>query len=100
MALITFGDEFVKVLILGGPNRFKAEVVDDQEIGLDQGLEATLKSVGGVGCLVRISDKVILTYLYEFHFYDTGYFIKMHNVKIVFLICLDKKHKILIRTSS
>jgi hypothetical protein len=44
-AIITFGDEVMKVFILGGPNRFKAEVVDDQEIGLDQGLEATLKGV-------------------------------------------------------
>jgi hypothetical protein len=41
----------MKVLILWGPNRFEAEVVYDQEIGFDQGLEATFKGVkkGDVG---------------------------------------------------
>ena len=41
----------MKVLVLWGPNRFEAEVVDDQEIGFDYGLEATFKSVGGVSSL-------------------------------------------------
>jgi hypothetical protein len=37
------GDEIVKVLILGRPNGLEAEAIEDQKIGLGQGLEAALE---------------------------------------------------------
>jgi hypothetical protein len=41
----------VKILILGRPNGLEAKVIDDQKIGLGQGLEAAFEGASGPGGL-------------------------------------------------
>ena len=83
---IAIGDQVMEVLILGGPNRFKTKVVNDQKIGLGQGLETPIEGVGGPGGLeqpqqftlggkqdvVTLTDSAVAEGLSDMTFTDTG----------------------------
>lgn len=48
-AFVAFGDQIMEGLVLRRTQRLEAEVVDDEEGQVDQGLEAALEAAGGLG---------------------------------------------------
>ena len=48
-SLVAFGDQVVKGLVLGRAQGFEAEIVDDEQRDVDQGLKAALVVADGLG---------------------------------------------------